>query len=512
LPLGINIKTCCSHFILDNIRKETIENKSKWKYIINFFFLISKKKNQFYYFYFTILMPGTLIVKPQYARLTHDTETFARMDPYCTVKVGSQSQSTNVCENGGKNPNWGSSSLSFRITSEDIINVEIWDKDLISKNDLIGQGSLSLSTITASGSNSSLNCSLLYKGKSAGEVYMQFEWYSDAGGKAAAGQQGFAMPPLGYPYPPQYPTQGYPQQYPPGYGYQQPAPGYQQPAPGYQQPAPGYQQPTPGYQQSAPGYQQPAPGYQQPAPGYQQPTPGYQQPAPGYQQQQPAPGYQQQQTAPGYQQQPAGGYQQQQPGYQQQQPAPGYQQQQPRPGYQQQPGPGYQQQQPAAPGYQQQPGPGYQKPGYQQPGPGQQGGFGGTGYVAPVYVVQGGGFGGGYGGGGLGGFVGGIIDSLEWSLGSHITKHHLKKHRDQIFYKYDRNRNGYLSHKELYFAVCELFMLMNHPPPPVAYVNELMYEYDSNGDGRMSHKEFKKFTKHLCRFDTKHKRHHHRWG
>ena len=381
-------------------------------------------------------MPGTLIVKPEYARLTHDVDTFTRMDPYCTVKIGSQSQSTKTCENGGKNPNWGSSSFSFRITSEDIVNVEIWDKDLISKNDLIGQGSLSLPTIIGGGPISSLNCSLLYKGRPAGEVYLQFEWHSDAGG-----QQGFGMPAGGYAYPP-------PQNYPPGY--QQQAPGYQQPAPGYQQPAPGYQQPAPGYQQ--PGYQQPAPGYQQPAPGYQQPAPGYQQPAPGYKQQ------------------PA-------PGYQQQQPAPGYQQQKPAPGYQQQ-----------------QPGPGYQQPGYQQPGPGQQGGPGGFG---------GAGGGGGFGGGDMG-YAG------EWSLGSHITKHHLKKHRDTVFYKYDRDGSGYLSHMELYSAVCELFMMMNHPPPPEPYVNMVMNEY-GNPEGRMNLKEFKKFTKHLCKFDTKYKKHPKRW-
>ena len=128
-------------------------------------------------------MPGTLLAKPQYARLTHDTETFARMDPFCTIKIGSQSQSTAVCENGGKNPNWGSSSLSFPITSEDVVNIEIWDKDLTSNNDLIGQGSLSLSSITSAGLNPSLTCSLSYKGKPAGDVYIQFEWYADAAPK-----------------------------------------------------------------------------------------------------------------------------------------------------------------------------------------------------------------------------------------------------------------------------------------------------------------------------------------
>ena len=32
--------------------------------------------------------PGTLYVNPISAHLTHDTETFGKMDPYVVVKVG----------------------------------------------------------------------------------------------------------------------------------------------------------------------------------------------------------------------------------------------------------------------------------------------------------------------------------------------------------------------------------------------------------------------------------------
>ncbi len=124
-------------------------------------------------------MPGTLIVKPQNARLTHDTEFIIRMDPYCVIKIGSQTQSTAVCESGGKNPNWGIISLSFHLTSEDVVDVVVWDKDLISKNDLVAQGSLSLQSIISSGINPLLTIPLFYKGKSAGEIYILFEWYDD---------------------------------------------------------------------------------------------------------------------------------------------------------------------------------------------------------------------------------------------------------------------------------------------------------------------------------------------
>ena len=368
-------------------------------------------------------MPGTLVVKPQYARLTHDTEVFARMDPFCTIKIGSQTQNTAVCENAGKNPNWGSASFSFRITSEDVINVEVWDKDVASQNDMVGQGSLSLASIITKGLNPSITCSLTFKGKPAGEVYIQFEWYPDAG------QAG----------------------------------------------APGYQQPVPGFQQLPPGYQQPPPGYQQPAPGFQQPV------GPGFQQQQPAYGYQPQKPAgPGFQQQPAPGYQQ---------PAPGYQQPPVGPGYQQQPAPGYQQQKPVAPGYQQQV-PGYQQqaPGYQQQVPGYQ--KQAPGYQQPGMPL------GGPGGHGAG----------DWSVGGSLSKKDLKKHREKVFSKFDKDSSGYLNNREMYFAICELFQMMNHPPPPENYVNSIMYTFDKNQDGKMSFKEFKKFTKSICKFETKHKK------
>ena len=152
-------------------------------------------------------MPGTLIVKPQSATLSHDTEFIARMDPYCVIKVGNQTQTTPVCENGGKKPKWLSVSLSFHLTSESVVNVEIWDKDLISRNDLVGQGSLPLVSILSNGINPSVTIPLFYKGKSAGTICILFEWYAEG-----------------------------------AFGDQPGVPGFQQQAPVYQQPDPAYQE------------------------------------------------------------------------------------------------------------------------------------------------------------------------------------------------------------------------------------------------------------------------------
>lgn len=48
--------------------------------------------------------------------------------------------------NGGKNPNFTGSNFSFRITNETVADVEIWDKDSMSSNDMIASGAASLST------------------------------------------------------------------------------------------------------------------------------------------------------------------------------------------------------------------------------------------------------------------------------------------------------------------------------------------------------------------------------
>jgi hypothetical protein len=54
-----------------------------------------------------------IIVRPMGANLTRDTEILGRMDPYCVVSCGGQRQMTEVCQDGSKNPSWGSA-LNFQ--------------------------------------------------------------------------------------------------------------------------------------------------------------------------------------------------------------------------------------------------------------------------------------------------------------------------------------------------------------------------------------------------------------
>ena len=88
----------------------------------------------------------TLVVRPLCGKLIHDTETFGKMDPYCRVVVGSQSQRTKVADGAGKFPSW-QDELSFLVTGEEKIVVEIWDFDHSTQDDFVGSGSISVDVV-----------------------------------------------------------------------------------------------------------------------------------------------------------------------------------------------------------------------------------------------------------------------------------------------------------------------------------------------------------------------------
>lgn len=84
-----------------------------------------------------------LIVKPVSASLTHDTETFSRMDPYVVCVINGQRQKTRTHHEGGKQPRW-SDTLTFTVSNFSGMNVQVWDEDPMF-DDLVGEGFVDLS-------------------------------------------------------------------------------------------------------------------------------------------------------------------------------------------------------------------------------------------------------------------------------------------------------------------------------------------------------------------------------
>lgn len=93
-------------------------------------------------------MSGTLTCKPLEAKLLRDTELIGKMDPFVKFKLGKQEAKTKADDEAGLTPKWNDK-ITFRRTDEAILKVEIWDKDEITKNELIAETALNISLITA---------------------------------------------------------------------------------------------------------------------------------------------------------------------------------------------------------------------------------------------------------------------------------------------------------------------------------------------------------------------------
>ena len=82
-------------------------------------------------------MAGNITITPFSATLTRDTDFFDRMDPYVVLKLGTSNWKSPICHGGGKNPSWTGAMISFRKTNEDLLTIELWDKDNVSNDDMI---------------------------------------------------------------------------------------------------------------------------------------------------------------------------------------------------------------------------------------------------------------------------------------------------------------------------------------------------------------------------------------
>jgi len=102
------------------------------------------------------------------------------MDPYVKMQISSKVFRTKTHTNGGKCPSWNEA-FEFKRATEDIIYVYVYDEDSATSDDLIGEGRFNLSTVCSGGNNKFADyIPLTYKGKSAGDIYLDIIFYADA--------------------------------------------------------------------------------------------------------------------------------------------------------------------------------------------------------------------------------------------------------------------------------------------------------------------------------------------
>ena len=127
-------------------------------------------------------MAGNLTITPFSATLIRDTDYFDKMDPYVVLKLGASFWKSPICHGGGKNPAWTGASTSFKRTNEDLLTIELWDKDNASNDDMIAQGTFLVNKVEKVGTLSEW-VPLTHKGKDAGKILLKIDFFADGGAK-----------------------------------------------------------------------------------------------------------------------------------------------------------------------------------------------------------------------------------------------------------------------------------------------------------------------------------------
>jgi hypothetical protein len=128
-------------------------------------------------------MPGTITFKPIEANLTHNQNYIKKMNPYCAFIVGGKRINSQISKHGGKHPHW-SDAVTVPYTTEAKIDVELMDKDRITKDDLVGSFQVDLPELQAQGQSSKWY-PLYYKNKPAGEILLEASIHDEGFGNLA---------------------------------------------------------------------------------------------------------------------------------------------------------------------------------------------------------------------------------------------------------------------------------------------------------------------------------------
>ncbi len=133
---------------------------------------------------------GSLALTIIEARLTRDTETFGKMDPYVKISTRQQNFKTLVKNGAGKTPVWNQTfNIDVKYIGDDL-HLEVYDEDPGS-DDKIGEATFKLSALCV-GNGIDEWFQIAYRGKQSGQVHVKSVWKPSGAGAAkpaaAAGQ------------------------------------------------------------------------------------------------------------------------------------------------------------------------------------------------------------------------------------------------------------------------------------------------------------------------------------
>ena len=83
------------------------------------------------------LTTGSLRITIIEAKITHDTEWFGKMDPFCKIEYRGQDFKTHTIKRGGKTPVWNHEIEFQVVNTNDFMWFKLWDEERF-ENDAIG--------------------------------------------------------------------------------------------------------------------------------------------------------------------------------------------------------------------------------------------------------------------------------------------------------------------------------------------------------------------------------------
>ena len=129
---------------------------------------------------------GELALKCHRAELTHDTEFLGKMSPYLEVTCGEQKLQTACRRKAGKKPDWNSEILLFQLVGAREMTLKVLDYEPTGNHDLVGEAVINCADLP----NGTLDDQITidFKGKSAGTVFLTFEFTPQSKTMASMGQ------------------------------------------------------------------------------------------------------------------------------------------------------------------------------------------------------------------------------------------------------------------------------------------------------------------------------------
>jgi hypothetical protein len=100
--------------------------------------------------------------------------TVLQQDPYLVIYYGGERKKTSVQMGRGKNPRWNEQFV-FTRTADPMVRIQAWDRDILSPDDIIGEGQANISSVfTATpGVPVPMPIDIMFNGHHVGKVNLQ---------------------------------------------------------------------------------------------------------------------------------------------------------------------------------------------------------------------------------------------------------------------------------------------------------------------------------------------------